>query len=297
MTDEQLAAFLAVVELGSLTRAATRLREPQATVSDRLRALERELRTPLVRKKGRGVEATPAGLAAVPALRRALAALTAGRDAARGAATGVRGRIRLATSVTAGALFAGEAIARFRRRYGDVEVLVRSVHTEDAAAALLDGEADLAITSGPLLHPRIERLHRARHPLVLVAAPSHPLAARGAATPEGLRGTTFHLLAWGPAWRRFVADLEGEGPTPAGWTAVSPVELVKGLVLAGIGVAGMPERSARREIAEGRLAVLAIAGRPTPAWSVELARRRGPAPGAVESAFIAELARAIDSRR
>src|SRR5436190_17734661 len=148
MTEEQLDAFLVVAELRNVTRAAEKLGIAQPTVSDRLHALEKELRIRLLRRKGRGVELTPAGAAALPSLRRAHAALDASRDAARGAATGVRGRIRLATTVTAGAYFAAPAVAAFQAAHPDVEVRVRSVHTDDALGALIDDEADLAITSG-----------------------------------------------------------------------------------------------------------------------------------------------------
>ena len=293
MTEEQLEAFLTVAELRSVTRAAERLNVAQPTISDRLRALEREWKLRVLRRKGRGVELTAAGLAALPAIRRARAAMLAGRDAARGAATGVHGRIRLATTVTAGAVFAAPAIARFQASNPDVEVRVRSVHSEDALGALLDDDADLAITSGPLLHARIERLHRARHPLALVAAKAHPLAKKRTVTPDALRATTLYLSAWGPAYRPFVADLEAGAPTPPRWTEASPVELVKGLVSAGAGLAVIPEAAARRELDDGRFVALAIEKMPLPLWSVDLSRRRGTPPSPAEVAFVRELARAL----
>ena len=295
MTEEQIDAFLVVAELRNVTRTAEKLGLAQPTVSDRLHALEKEMRIRLLRRKGRGVELTPAGVAALPALKRARAALDASRDAARGAATGVRGRLRLATTVTAGACFAAPAVAAFQAAHPDVEIRVRSVHTDDALGALLDDDADLAITSGPLLHARIERLHRARHPLVLVAAAGHPLARRRTVTTDALRATTLYLSAFGPAYRRFLADLEGSGPTPARWTEASPVELVKGLVAAGAGVAVIPEVAARAEIGSGRFASLTIEGAPLPLWSVDLSRRRGTPAGQAETAFTKELVRALGS--
>lgn len=295
MTEEQIEALLAVAELRSVTRAAERLGLAQPTVSDRLHALEREMRTRLLRRRGRGVELTPAGSAALGPLRRARAALAAGRDAARGAVTGVHGRIRLATTVTAGACFAAPAIAAFQAAHPDVEVRVRSVHTDDALGALIDDDADLAITSGPLLHARVERLHRARHPLALVASSAHPFARRRTVTAADLRKATLYLSAWGPAYRRFVSDLEGDGPTPARWTEASPVELVKGLVGANAGVAVVPEVAVRRELDERRFVALEVEGAPLPPWSIDLSRRRGTPPGPSEPAFVRELVRALDA--
>lgn len=293
MTEEQLDAFLLVAELRSVTRAAERLGVAQPTISDRLHALEREMRIRLLRRRGRGVDLTPAGTAALPSIRRARTAMTASRDAARGAALGVRGRIRLATTVTAGACFAAPAVAAFQMAHPDVEVRVRSVHTDDALTALVDDEADLAITSGPLLHARVERLHRARHAMAFVAAKGHALAKCRTVTVEALRATTLYVSAWGPAYRRFLDDIHQGETMPARWTEASPVELVKGLVSAGAGVAVVPAVAVEAERADGRLVALEIEKTPLPVWSVDLYRRRAEPASAAEAAFVKELVRAL----
>lgn len=296
MTEEQLEAFLLVAELRSVTRAAERMGLAQPTVSDRLHALEREVRVRLLRRRGRGIDLSPAGIAAIPSLRRARTALAAARDAARGAALGVKGRVRLATTVTAGACFAAPAVAAFQVAHPGVEVHVRSVHTDDALSTLLDDEADLAITSGPLLHARVERLHRARHPMAFVAARHHPLARRRAVPAAALCDVTLYLSAFGPAYRRFIDDLHRGEPAPARWTEASPVELVKGLVAAGAGVAVVPAASVEAECADGRFVALELEGSALPVWSVDLYRRRGEPPTPAEAAFSKELVHALTPR-
>ena len=63
MKQAEVDAFLAIVESGSLTRAAQKLYLTQSTLSSRLDCLEKELGAPLlIRKKGiRRVELTEAG--------------------------------------------------------------------------------------------------------------------------------------------------------------------------------------------------------------------------------------------
>ncbi|MBI5712556.1 MAG: LysR family transcriptional regulator, partial [Chloroflexi bacterium] len=55
MTTDQLRLFLIIVHHRSLSRAAAELDLGQATVSERLRALENELSLELFERQGRGV--------------------------------------------------------------------------------------------------------------------------------------------------------------------------------------------------------------------------------------------------
>ena len=87
-----LECLVAIVDHGSLTRAASRLRISQPALSHQIAALERELGTPVMERLPRGVRPTAAGLAAAAEARIALAAadraVLAGRQARPGPAGG-----------------------------------------------------------------------------------------------------------------------------------------------------------------------------------------------------------------
>lgn len=276
MTDEQLEAFLAVARLRSVSRAAEALRLAQPTVSDRLRALERDLGAPVVRRRGRGIELTPAGRAALEPLRRAATARTEARAAMRAAAAGQTARIELAVSVTAGAYLVADALVAFRTAHPSVDVAVRSVHTDDALGLLVEGAVDLAITSAPLLHPRLDRLGSGRAAMVLVAGRGTPFARRRRFTAADLRDAPLLTSSWGPAYARFLEDVRA-GSAPARWTEMSPVDLVKSMVEAGAGVSLLPRAAVRAHLEAGRLVALRFEGRPLPAWQIHLSGRRDAA--------------------
>jgi DNA-binding transcriptional LysR family regulator len=57
------------------------------------------------------------------------------------------------------------------------------------------------------------------------------------------------------------------------WMEISPVELVKGLLIAGVGVSIIPEISARLEVQAGTLIELPLRDAVLPDWPIALIRR------------------------
>jgi DNA-binding transcriptional LysR family regulator len=305
MHTEHLQLFLTIVRRRSLSRAAVELDLGQATVSDRLRALEAEVGTPLFERQGRGVALTPAGEAFADYARRALEVLRQGTESARGASAGRRGQVTVAVTVTSGAYLFAPALVAFQREQPGVEVRVRSVHSWDATGVMLDGVAHLALISGPTPHPQIERVAGFRAPLVLVTSHHHPLAAQASAGVALAQLAREQLLVsyWGPASQAFLdrvrAAWEEAGPGVSGapWRELSPVELVKGMLLAGTGASLVPEIAVRRELAAGDLVTLAPveSGRPVrlPAWEITLIRPKRRAPNPAAEALAETLKRVL----
>jgi DNA-binding transcriptional LysR family regulator len=85
-TLPQLAAFEAIVRLGSYTRAAERLHMAQPTISGHMRKLTEAAGQPLLVIEGRQVRPTPAGQALLAATQEIFAALERAEGVLRGAA-------------------------------------------------------------------------------------------------------------------------------------------------------------------------------------------------------------------
>ena len=87
-----LECLVAIVDQGSLTKAAAVLHMSQPALSHQIAAIERELGTPVIERLPRGIRPTAAGLVAVAEARIALTAaskvVTSARGAAAGAAAG-----------------------------------------------------------------------------------------------------------------------------------------------------------------------------------------------------------------
>jgi DNA-binding transcriptional LysR family regulator len=110
----QIEHFLAVVEEGSFTRAATRVSMVQSSLSESLLALERELGTDLYIRGRRGAELTDAGRPFLEPARAALAEADRARDAVAGVKGLLRGSVRVAVAAVPRNIDVVETIRRFR---------------------------------------------------------------------------------------------------------------------------------------------------------------------------------------
>jgi DNA-binding transcriptional LysR family regulator len=146
----QLEYFVAVVDDGSFTTAATRLHVSQPGLSHQIQALERQLGGPLLERLSRGVRLTPAGRIALPHARTSLAHAERARTGALRASGIDAGELHVGTlySISVGILPA--ALRTWRATFPDVQVrLVEFRRSDDLVAAMEAGQADVAVGPTP----------------------------------------------------------------------------------------------------------------------------------------------------
>jgi DNA-binding transcriptional LysR family regulator len=270
MTEDQLLAFITVARQRSLSRAASDLNLGQPTISDRLRSLEREAGATLVKRQGRGVTLTPEGEAFLSYAQRTLEVLKQGKETVHAAHTGSGGRISIAVTVTAGAYLFAPALVAFQREYPDIDVQVRSAHSWESPGLVLDDVVQLALISGPIVHPQLETVQTFRSKLICVAGPGRA----GAVNRSELATDRLLVSYWGPAYQAFLEEIKASAIDGGKqWMEISPVELVKGLLIAGVGVSIIPEISARLEVQAGTLIERPLRDATLPDWHIALIRR------------------------
>lgn len=194
---QQLRYVVAVADERHFTRAAALLRIAQPSLSAQVRALERELGTPLFERIRGPVALTAAGEAFLPWARQALADVEAGREHVRDL-LGVRGgRLALGAtpSLTTGLLTG--VLAGFRARYPGVRLALRETGSRDLAADLAAGALDLALIILPVGEPRIATVALAEEELVLAVPAGHPLAGRRRIGIDALRDLPLVLFREG----------------------------------------------------------------------------------------------------
>jgi DNA-binding transcriptional LysR family regulator len=170
--------FLAVAEELNFTRAARKVGIGQPPLSNQIRDLENEIGAPLFRRLPGGAELTEAGRAFLPEAKTMLAQADHAKRAAIRAARGELGRLRI--GFTGSAVFnpiVPAAINGFRRRYGDVELVLEEAYTTRLVERLHAEELDAVFIRPGGTDPENVRSHFLdEEPMMIVLPSGHPHA-------------------------------------------------------------------------------------------------------------------------
>jgi DNA-binding transcriptional LysR family regulator len=178
MTLEQLRIFVAVAELEHVTRAAERLNLTQSAVSAAVSALENRYATRLFDRVGRGIRLSDAGRAFLVEARAVLARASVAETVLADLAGMRRGSLTLAASQTVANYWLPALICHFQQRYPGIETSLFIGNTEQVAARVAEGEADLGFVEGEVEAPQLTLQPAAEDELVLVVGPRHEWVQR-----------------------------------------------------------------------------------------------------------------------
>lgn len=263
ITFRQLETFLAVARTRSLTQAARELSASQPTVSLHVQALGRVLGTTLVERHGRGIRLTPAGQALAGDARQLVDGLRALQERVHMVEAGHAGSLAVGASATTGGYILPALLGRFRARFPRTEVQLHVDSPEHLFRDLLADVLDLVFSVGVRAPAGVAVEPLAEEELVLVVAPSHPLARRRRVTPAELSGQPLVTSLPGASFRELVEDkLRTAGVQPRVATEARHPEAMKKLVEHGLGYSLLFRSSVGDELASGRLAALRLTGPP-----------------------------------
>jgi DNA-binding transcriptional LysR family regulator len=261
-TLRQLQLLVAAARTLSFTRAAREVHLTQPAVSMQIRELERIAGLPLFdRSRGR-LRLTAAGEALAVHARRILGELRDAEESLAALAGLSRGRLEIAVVSTA-KYFAPRLLALFARRHPGIELRLLVNNRAETIRLLADDEVDLAITGTTPHELPLEARPFARHPLVIVAPPEHPLAGRRRVAPAELSGETFLVREPGSGTRAALERfLRGARVHPGRTAEMHSNETIKQAVMAGMGIAFLSGHAVVIELAAGHLIVLPVEGLP-----------------------------------
>jgi DNA-binding transcriptional LysR family regulator len=197
---ESMSTFVAVVDAGSLSAAARRMRMPLSTVSRKVAELEEHLKTRLLNRSTRRLTLTDAGRDYHAACKLVLEEIGEAERAAAGEYRAPRGDLVIAAPLVLGRTHVLPVVTEFLRSYPEIDVrLVLS----DRLANLLEERIDLAIRIGELQDSGLVASRIGTVQRVVCGSPGY-LARRGTPKrPEDLRGhdcVTFEGLSGPSAW-------------------------------------------------------------------------------------------------
>jgi LysR family transcriptional regulator, low CO2-responsive transcriptional regulator len=263
----QLEVLKAVVDAGSMARAAQRLFMTGPAITQQIQQLEKTLGVPAFDRIGRRLRLTAAGdraLAAANDVHTRLAALAKEMDALRKRDDGTLHLGILAT----GTHILPPLLAEFRRLAPGIAVHMVVSTRAELTRRVLDGDVDLALMGrGPESAPDgaaasanpLTREPFASNPHVIIAWPGHPLAAARGIAPIELRHESIVQREPGSGTRAMLDNfLAMHRITPRERVPVSGNEMAKHAVMSQLGISLTSAHTLFLELRTGALVRLDV---------------------------------------
>lgn len=275
MTLEQLRIFIAVAEQEHMTRAAEMLHLTQSATSAAIAALEERHAVRLFDRIGRNIKLTSTGRLFLIEARAVLARASAAEAMLADLAGLKRGSLSLAASQTVGNYWLPPLIYRYRSRYPGIALDLKIGNTEQVAAWVQDGRADLGFVEGAIDNPALSARVVAKDELVLVVGASHPWAGRRVPKLDEMKAANWVAREQGSGTRRiFETALAGLGLAADDITIALELpsnESVRGAVIAGAGATILSKLVATNTLMSGSLVALKL---PLPSRNFFLLRHK-----------------------
>ncbi|HJD44460.1 MAG TPA: LysR family transcriptional regulator [Candidatus Paenalcaligenes intestinipullorum] len=256
ITLRHLEVFVAIASTGTVKAAAEQVFISQPAASMALAELERQLDVPLFdRIRGR-MQLSAKGRELLPSAQEVLARMQELQLRAHEQSPTVQGELALGTSNTVGNYLIGDLLGEFIQHYPQIKLNLQVTNTQNILKQMLEHRLDVACVEGPVQHPDLLNQVWRNDSLVVVTNSQHPLAQR-----TTLRAADFAQAQWilresGSASRALAELALAELPAGQVVLELEHVEAIKQAVLAGVGIAFLPEAAIVDARQTGRLIAL-----------------------------------------
>ncbi len=258
LTFRQLKIFEVVARRLSYTRAAEELHLSQPAVSMQIKQLEENVGLPLFEQLGRKIYLTEAGQEMYHYSRSIAQQVEEAEEVLEQLKGLSAGRLEITVATTANA-FATRMLSRFSRKYEGSTVSLDVTNREHLLRQLAENEKDIAIMGRPPEDADLVIEPFAENPLVVVAAPDHPLVGQQPIPLYTLQQQTFVVRELGSgtrtAMQRFFAE---HNLSITSSMEMNENEAIKQAVQAGMGLGIVSRHTIELELETKRLLILDV---------------------------------------
>jgi DNA-binding transcriptional LysR family regulator len=253
VTLDQWRALVAVVDAGGYAQAAEALHKSQSAVTYAVQKLESQLGVKAFAIAGRKAALTPTGQLLYRRARALLDEASGAERAARALSAGWEAQIRIAVEIVFPTWLLLQCLERFGTQSPNTRIEVIESVLGGTGEALLQGQADLAIS--PLVPPGFLGDPLLRFRAIPVAHPAHPLHALGRKLTRRDLAAHRHLVVRDTGSRR--DTLPPAVDVAQRWTVSNMSTSIQAARM-GFGFAWFPEDKIRDELAAGTLKPLPL---------------------------------------
>ena len=246
--------FYEVARHGSFTAAARNLMVSQSSLSIQIRQLERDMGRQLFDRRRGGVDLTDSGSVAYQVAERVFHDVDQMMSTLQETDRRFSGLISLATVNSIGIYELPQFLPALRAAYPDVRIKIDFTLAEQALDLLNSGKVDFAIIPSNRKYAELTGVNIKRNKMFLVAPPDHPLALKESVSPRDLEPYAFVGFQEGMQTRATIDALFKRMSVSVEYAIESAnPATIKHMVLAGMGLAILPDVSVAAELRRGQL--------------------------------------------
>lgn len=257
-TLRQLQVFESVADEMSFTRASEKLHLSQPAVSIQVKQLEEGVGLPLFEHVGKRISLTEAGWIIYRCSQTIRSVLEDAGEQIDELVGIQRGKLEITVATTA-SYFASRILAGFAHRFPQIAISLDVTNREGLLQQLELNQCDLVIMGEPPKGKRLNSMPIMENPLVIIAAPTHPLAGRQGIPVKELGKQAFVFREPGSGTRAAITRFFEEKGVPIQITMeMTSNEAIKQTVQAGLGLGIVSRHTVELELDTGSLVELDV---------------------------------------
>lgn len=261
MDIKQIKTFVAVATLNSFTRAAEQLGYVQSSITSQVQMLEKELGTRLFERLGKKITLTPEGEDFLVHSRQMINLW----EKAKGSVTASekpKGKLIIGAHESICAFLLPEVLHEYKRRYPDVELVIKMGSWCEFESLLRENQIDVAIVlDRSLTSPEFITGMQRQEAFALLAAADHPLAAADPVYTKAVAEYPLLMTGEGCSWRAlFRKALEDSDSTLHLMSEGGSIQTLKRMAIFGLGVTLLPLFAVYDELQSAQLKKLNFQG-------------------------------------
>ncbi|GGH75406.1 LysR family transcriptional activator of glutamate synthase operon [Pullulanibacillus pueri] len=245
MEMRQILYFIEVAKTEHVTKASTHLHVAQSAVSRQIGLLEAELGVSLFIREGRNVKLTSIGRLFLQHAEKAISELNQAKEKITEHLNPEQGVIRLGFAASLSVQTLSLVLAQFREAHPNIRFQLHQGSLDYLIELIEKGSSDIAFTAPvPREHPNIKGDIFYREHIMAVLPIQHPLATQTMLRLSQLRDEKFVTFRPGlPLYDIVQEACQQAGIQPAFAFEGEDIDTIKSLVIAGFGVALLPEQA------------------------------------------------------
>ena len=261
-TFRQLQVFESIARTGSFTAAANELFLTQPTISVQIKKLSEVVGTPLFEILGKKVHLTEAGKALLETAKTIFGTLDSFEMSIDEIKGMKKGHLKI-SGVTTVEYFAPRIIGNFCKKYPGISVSLEVTNRQRVLDRLADNKDDIYICGSLTDDYGIEETYFLDNPLVILAAPNHPLVGEKNIPIDALAKEQFIMRESGCGTYLALDSLvEKKGMHFKSSMELGSNEAIKQAVISGLGVSMLSIYALTHELQSGELKILDVNGFP-----------------------------------